>query len=71
MISEKAEWAARKIAVVDPKYTSQTCFVCVACGHRDHADVNAARNILAKAELRPQSGLSSGATTRLTQVDAA
>ena len=86
MIIEKAEWAARMIAVVDPKYTSQTCFVCkhratknregtrfvcVACGHRDHADVNAARNILAKAELRPQSGLSSGATTRLTQYDAA
>ena len=71
MISEKAEWAVRKIAVVDRKYTSQTCFICVAYGHRDHADINDARNILAKAELRPQSGLSSGATTRLTQYDAA
>lgn len=65
MIVEKAEWAARAIAVVNPKYTSQTCFACkavdaasrggmrfccVACGHCDHADVNAARNILAKAQ---------------------
>ncbi|MEO9171134.1 MAG: transposase [Candidatus Aquilonibacter sp.] len=75
MIAEKAEWAARAIAVVDPKYTSQMCFACkhvaansrdgtrfacVACGHSDHADVNAARNILAKAQWAPQSVLSSG-----------
>ena len=48
---------------VDPAYTSQTCaecgtidaksrktqadFECVACGHADNADLNAARNILA------------------------
>ncbi|MDQ2679553.1 MAG: transposase, partial [Candidatus Eremiobacteraeota bacterium] len=86
MIIEKAAWAARLIAVVDPKYTSQTCFackhraaanrqrtrfVCVRCAYVDHADVNAARNILAKAELRPQSVLASDATVRLTQHDAA
>ena len=85
LIVQKAEWAARTIVVVNPKYTSQTCFkckhvaavsrggakfACVRCGHRDHADVNAAKNILAKAEWRPQSELSSG-DTRLTRHDAA
>lgn len=51
------------LIVVDPKYTSQKCsscchiakenrlsqsqFVCVACGHAENADLNAAQNILA------------------------
>ncbi len=62
MIAYKAESAGRTHLVVDAAYTSQRChacghteagnrrtqatFTCLVCGHRDHADVNAARNIL-------------------------
>ncbi|HUZ50406.1 MAG TPA: transposase [Candidatus Dormibacteraeota bacterium] len=68
LIAEKAESAARSIIYVDPKYTSQTCaacghiakenrsglqFVCVACLHADHADVNAAKVILQRAQKGP------------------
>jgi len=85
LIVEKAAWAARMVAVVDPRYTSQTCFacravaaesrkgtrfVCIRCGHGDHAEVNAARNILAKAEWPPPRVLSPG-DARLTRHDTA
>ena len=66
LLSQKAASAARTVIRVDPRYTSQAChqcghtckanrvsqsrFVCVNCGHSDNADVNAARNILARAE---------------------
>ena len=61
-IKYKAEAVGISVVEVNPKYTSQTCahcgsqskdnrqtqsrFVCIACGHRANADLNAARNIL-------------------------
>lgn len=54
-----------EVMAVNPRYTSQTCnacghvakanridqatFKCVACGHTDNADINAAKNILFRA----------------------
>lgn len=58
----KAERAGGEVIEIDPRNTSRTCaacgvidvasrraerFCCTGCGHRAHADVNAARNILA------------------------
>ena len=64
-IDYKAKRAGVPVRVVDPRYTSQRCFacghieeanrksqrqfLCVKCGHADHADVNAAKNISAWA----------------------
>jgi len=66
-LSYKAKRVGVPIVAVDPRYTSQACpccgtidkrnrpsqaiFLCVSCGHTDHADLNGARNIRARANL--------------------
>lgn len=62
-LEHKARYTGSEIVKVNPAYTSQRCsrcghvdaksresqadFRCTACGYRDNADVNAAKNILA------------------------
>ncbi|MFI0370032.1 RNA-guided endonuclease InsQ/TnpB family protein [Actinomadura sp. 1N219] len=72
--------APGRLVPVDPAYTSQTChacghcardnresqavFRCVACGHRDNADVNAACNIRDTAVGRTVAARGGGAPAR-------
>ena len=65
MLERKAKAAGKQVVRINPAFTSQTCskcghvaeesrlsqaeFLCVNCGHADNADINAAKNILAKA----------------------
>jgi putative transposase len=61
-LTYKAEYAGRKLGVVDPAYTSQKCsncknveaknlsqrkHICCICGYQDSRDGNASKNILA------------------------
>ena len=61
-LTYKAEYAGRKLGIVDPAYTSQTCsncknveakklsqrkHNCCVCGYQDSRDGNASKNILA------------------------
>ncbi len=72
ILKDNAEEAGRRVIDdVAPAYTSSTChvcghvetanragiaFKCLACGHADHADINAARNIL-RAGLAPPTAI--------------
>jgi transposase len=62
-LADKGAASGVQVVFVDPRFTSQQChacghtvpdnrdsqaFRCVSCGHADHADANAARNILAR-----------------------
>jgi IS605 OrfB family transposase len=76
-LSYKALRAGVPVAFVDPRYTSKACaecgcidnrnrpnqatFSCISCGHENHADLNGARNIRAKAVVNQPENLQASA----------
>jgi putative transposase len=66
MLEYKTAWRGSVLVAVSPAYTNQECnacehvaaenrrtqalFSCIVCGHTEHADRNAAKNILRRAE---------------------
>lgn len=66
MMEYKCNWYGKEFLVVNPSYTSQMCshcehisrrnrasrddFECECCGYTDHADINAAKNIIRIAQ---------------------
>lgn len=77
----KCERNGIDVVRVDPRYTSQKCnacgntdkrsrvkgrYICVKCGHTDHADINAARNIRDNHALSKRDRVIS--TTQMRQV---
>ena len=74
----KSKWYGSEVIVVPAPYTSQTCnacgyvdaknrdgerFYCLACGHVADADVNAAKNILAKGLATRERKLTAGSNS--------
>jgi IS605 OrfB family transposase len=88
---QKAEASGAVVVLVEARYTSQTCsacghlaaenrpsqavFACVACGHGEHADVNAAKNVRARGLRVPARGgtpeVGAPSETRTTRREAA
>ena len=78
-IAYKARLAGIPVVLVDPRHTSQQCshcgfvdpgnrrsqseFLCLVCGHAEHADLNAAKNIAFRAALVIQPIVSDGLPT--------
>lgn len=68
-IEYKARMVGIPVILVDPRHTSQQCsccgfvnkhnrrsqseFLCLSCGYRDHADTNAAKNLVSRAVCQP------------------
>jgi putative transposase len=85
LVTRLEQKAPGRVEKINPAYTSQTCnacghrapenresqavFRCRACGHTDHADVNAAKNIAAGRAVTARGALqpSGGATNREPQ----